>query len=213
MRYERTSIAGLACAVLALLGAGRAAAREGSPSIVGRWQLNEKESEDPQAKFRPLRPGEDPRRPGAEPEEATPRAGEGRGRRPRDEGRSPGKPAANDPDAKLQAPPGLAEFLEPPRTLTITGNEAELALDDGKATLLRLQIDGVERKEGPVAQAARWEGSALVVEKRNEHGARLTTRYSLMPGQRKLEVYSRLAGTEGRTVTLRRVYDGAEATP
>jgi len=198
--------------VLAFLAGGRLAARESPPGLVGRWQLNEKESEDPQAKFRPLRPGEDPRQAGTGSQEGTARGGEGRGRRPRDEARRPGTPGASDPAAKLDAPPGLSEFLDPPHTLTITGNEAELTLDDGKGTL-RLPIDGVERKEGPVAHAARWEGSSLVVDKKNEHGARLTTRYSLMPGQRKLEVYSRLAGKEGRAVTLRRVYDGTEATP
>lgn len=202
------TIGWLVSAVLALLAGRQLAAREGSPGLVGRWQLNEKESEDPQAKFRPLRPGEDPRQAAAGSQEGTPRGGEGRGRRPRDEARRP-----SDPAAKLEAPPGLSEFLEPPRTLTITGNEAELVLDDGKGTPLRLPIDGVERKEGPVAHAARWEGSSLVVDKKNEHGARLTSRYSLMPGQKKLEVYSRLAGKEGRAVTLRRVYDGTEATP
>lgn len=213
MRTGPTKVTWLVGAVLVLLAGRPLAAREGSPGLVGRWQLNEKESEDPQAKFRPLRPGEDPRQAGAESQEGTARGGEGRGRRPRDEARRPGTPGASDPAAKLDAPPGLTEFLEPPRTLTITGTEAELVLDDGKGTPLRLTIDGVEKKEGPVAYTARWEGSSLVVDKKNEHGARLTTRYSLMPGQKKLEVYARLAGKEGRAVTLRRVYDGTEATP
>ena len=113
---------------------------------------------------------------------------------------------------KLEAPPGLGEFLEPPKTLTITGNDSELTLDDGKGKLEHLQIDGVERREGPLRKAAKWEGSSLVIEKRNEAGARLTTRYSLMPGQRKLEVYSRLAGQDQRAATLRRTYDGTEPT-
>lgn len=195
----------LACAGLALLGANRLAARDSAPGLLGRWQLNVKESEDPQAKFRPMGYGE-----GAPQGEGP--AGERRPgqRRPTGEGGRPPRPGAVPP--KLEAPPGLGEFIEPPKTLTITGNESELTLDDGKGTLERLQVDGVERREGPLLKAAKWEGSTLVVEKRNDAGARLTTRYSLMLGQRKLEVYARLAGQDRRAVTLRRTYDGTEPT-
>ena len=212
MWNKRLSILWLACAGLVVLGASGLAAREGSPGVVGRWQLNEKESEDPHAKFRPLGPGEDPRQGGSAPQgEGAPRGGRGRGGRPGGEGRPPGRPGTAAA-AKLEAPPGLGEFLEPPKTLTITGSESELTLDDGKGTLERLPVDGVERRGGQLRRAARWEGTTLVVETRNEPGARLTTRYSLMPGQRKLEVYARLVGQDRRAVTLRRVYDGTETT-
>jgi hypothetical protein len=74
---------------------------------------------------------------------------------------------------------------------------------------VRLPLEGVERPDGPVTRLARREGAAVVVETKNAPGARLTTRYNLMAGQRRLEVYSRLAGKDGRAVTLRRVYDEA----
>jgi len=203
----------VAWVVAPLLLAGTLAAADGSPKLVGRWQLNEKESEDPHAKFRPLRPGEDPKRPGEGMPDGSAPSADGRGRRPRGQGPAAGRPGPGAPDARLEAPPGLAEFIEPPRALTITGDEAELTFDDGKGTLQRLPIDGSTRKDASIAWSARWEGDSLVVEKKNEHGARLTTRYSLMAGQKKLEVYSRLAGKDGRAVTLRRVYDATEATP
>lgn len=206
MKVVRRPKTWLACAVLVC--AGTLAAREGAPGLVGRWQLNEKESEDPHKKFRPLAPGEDPRD-AVQGEERS----SGRTRPGQRPGRPPARPPEGAAQPKLEAPPGLTEFLEAPRTLAIAAVETELTLDDGGAAPLRLRLDGIERKEGSLSITARSEGGALVVEKRNEAGARLTTRYSLMAGERKLEVYSRLAGKEGRAVTLRRVYYGTETTP
>ncbi len=196
MWRSRTTALFLAVAALAV---GLAAfPAETGPALVGRWQLNEKESEDPQAKFRPLAPGEDPRQRDRE-DQGRP---DGARERPRRPGPSPSP-------GKLEAPPGLGEFIDPPRTLTITGNDTELTLDDGRGVLVRLSLDGSERPDGPLTRQARREGNSVVVDTKNSAGARLTTRYNLMAGQRKLEVYSRLAGKDGRAVTLRRVYDEA----
>ena len=198
MRFRRSSLAAASAALLA--AATGLAAADAPQALAGRWQLNDKESENPQSKFRPLRPGEDPNRPNDE--NASPQP-DRRGSRPRPERQRP--PEAQ---AKLEAPPGLLEFLEPPRTLLISSNATEVTLDDGKSPLT-LTLDGAEHKQGALVASARFEGESLVVEKKNEHGARLTTRYTPLAGQKKIEVYERLAGTQGRAVTLRRVYDAA----
>ena len=196
MRLRAWSLAGAGCL---LLPAAFAVADDAPPALVGRWQLNDKESESPQAKFRALRPGEDPNKPDAE-------ADAGRQSDPRARQRASQR-KTGEPPAKLEAPPGLAEFLEAPRTLVIATATNEVTLGDDKGAELRLALDGAERKDGSLVTSARLEGQSLVIEKKNEAGARLTTRLSLMPGGKKLEVYQRLAGTQGRAVTLRRVYD------
>jgi hypothetical protein len=185
---------------LAAAGLAPLATSESAPAVVGRWQLNEKESEDAAAKFRPLRPGEDPRQRDRE-EERDPRDPRSQRARPR--------PTPSPSPGKLEAPPGLTDFLEPPRTLTIAIEGGDAVLDDGRGNVRRLPLDGVARPDGELTRAARREGASLVLETRNAFGALLATRFNVMAGTRKLEAYSRLAGKDGRAVTLRRVYDEA----
>jgi hypothetical protein len=186
-----------------------------APDLSGRWQLNEKESEDPKAKFRPREPSERPGQRDREPdEEAARRRAEEAQRRRR----------GNVEPPKLEAPAGLGEFLEPPRTLTIAKRDGDLTIDSGSGRVFRLSANGAERKEAaadqkegtaepkatPVSISSRWDGPSLVVTKTNAEGARLMTRYNLLAGGKKLEVYARMSGTDGHAVTLRRVYDRAE---
>jgi hypothetical protein len=202
MRLRRSALAGASAALLAAATALPAA--DLPQALVGRWQLNDKESEDPQAKFRPLRPGEDPNRP--DTNDTASRQGDRRGARP-----ARARERTADAPAKLESPPGLLEFLEAPRTLVISSSETQVTVDDGKSPLT-LTLGAAESKQGALVVSARSEGQSLIVEKKNEHGARLTIRVSPLPDQKKIEVYERLAGTQGRAVTLRRVYDAAETT-
>jgi hypothetical protein len=110
----------------------------------------------------------------------------------------------------------MHEFFEPAQSLTITGNDAELTLDDGAGGLTRLHLDGkpYKREGGAVETRAEWKESALVVESKSERGTKLTSTYRLLPQARKLELVSRLEGRR-EPIVVRRVYDSApaEASP
>jgi hypothetical protein len=171
------------------------------PQLVGTWRLDDSESEQPSRKLRPLKPGEVPERLPDGPDQDAPSTAEAlRGRKNRG-----GVPS------ELEAPVGLGEFLDAPRTLTIGGTETVIVIADERGNRLQLPLDGSVHRDGPVWCSGAWEGQSLVIEKRDEAGVTLTHRYNLFTTPpRRLEVYSRLAGNDGRAVTLRRVYAAVE---
>lgn len=184
----------IAWAGIAGLWVASVRAQERPPDLTGRWQLNEKDSEDARAKF--IWDGSPP--PGQRPA-------------PRGE-RRPGIPQRPErTNVSGSIPPAFRDFLEPAKTLVITGTVTELTFDEGRGVLVRLPLDGSEQKQDTLSRIARWDGSSLVVEAKAEGGGRLITRYNLMPGTRKLEVYSRLSDRQGGAITLRRVYDAETA--
>jgi VWFA-related protein len=184
---------------------------EAPPDLTGRWQLNEKESEDARAKFAwagggaPRRPSERPAYPGER------RPGE-RGPGGRNQGDWDVPPTTPRTSVAGSLPPEFGDFLEPAKALVITGTSSELTFDEGRGRLVRLPIDGTPQKQEQLTRVAHWDGETLVVENRVESSGKLTIRYSLMPGTRRLEVYSRLAASQGGAITVRRVYDAAEAS-
>jgi len=101
----------------------------------------------------------------------------------------------------------MHDFFEPAQSLTITGNESEVTLDDGNGALQRLVVDGKShsREGGGGETTARWKGAVLEVETKSERGS-LTTTYTPDPAAHRLEVVARLAG-RGEPVSVRRVYD------
>jgi hypothetical protein len=170
------------------------------PDLVGTWQMDEGQSEQPSRKLRALEPGEMSGRQPEESEGVAP-GGEAPPAEARQRGRLP---------SELQAPVGLGEFLEAPRTLSIGGTAAVVVFEDERGGRLELPLDGRVYREGALSCSGRWVGDSLVVEKTNETGITLTHRYNLLEGSpRRLEVYSRLAGKDERAVTLRRVYEAA----
>jgi hypothetical protein len=197
----------LKSAAVAVLWSAVLPAGGARPDFTGRWQLNVKESEDAHAKMiwadgsRSPRPRESP---------GGPRPSPGYGNRP-----PRGGPSGGGPQAIIEGslPPGLRDFLEPAATLTIAGTETELTLSGDSGSTVRLVPDGREVKDGALLRVAKWEGPSLVVDSRADTGERLLTRYNMMPGTRKIEVYSMLSDKNRHTVTLRRVYDAVEPSP
>ena len=124
-------------------------------------------------------------------------------------------PGPEDDRSRIEGslPPPLRGFLDAAPNLAIAGNESELTIDDGRGLTVKLVLDGSVQKDAAVSRVAKWDGPSLVVESRVEGGTQLLTRYNLMPGARRIEVYSMLSDSQHRTVTVRRVYDTVEPSP
>jgi len=190
-------------AAVASIGTGGEEPRGRRPDLNGRWSLNAEESEDPRAKFT----WSDRSEPAGGPLEVQGRpAGRGRPKA--------GPPEAEEMWARIEGsvPPAFREFLDPPSAIAITAGPATVTIDDGRGAAFRLVPDGSAQREGSVARVTRWEGPSLVVDSRIPDGTRLMTRYDLMPGGRRIEVFSMLTDPRRHTVTLRRVYDAAESS-
>jgi len=106
----------------------------------------------------------------------------------------------------------MAALLDAPESLTITGDAAELSLDDGQGYVIRLHLDNrfYEREGGALQSRAQMKDGALVVESKTERGAKATTTYRLLPEGTALEVVTVLEGGRfGEPISVRRVYDAA----
>ena len=107
----------------------------------------------------------------------------------------------------------MAGLLDAPESLTITGDAAELSLDDGEGYVVRLHLDNrfYAREGGALQTRAQLKDGALVVESKSERGPKATTTYRLLPEGRALEVVTILeGGRAGEPVSVRRVYDAAQ---
>jgi hypothetical protein len=103
----------------------------------------------------------------------------------------------------------MSGFFEPPETLAIDGNGAEIAVNDGERIVI-LHPDGrkVKSDDGRTETTAQWRGEELIVESRTDRG-KVTTAYMAVPDKHQLDVTSRFEGRMGEPVTARRVYDAA----
>lgn len=193
----------------------RQAESSSAAAFVGGWQLDNERSEDAREKLRAAMEkarAEGRGRPsgGGPPGGGMPGGGT-RGGPPGGTGggRQPGGP----PGGVRGSGPGATDaLLDAPQSLTITGDTAELVLDDGEGYLVRLHLDNryYEREGGALQSRARVEDGALVVESKTERGPKAKTTYRLLPGARELEVVTLLEGGPfGEGVSVRRVYVAA----
>lgn len=204
MRESRVRLVWLAIAAASL--ARPLPAEEPRLGVIGQWWLSGKESEDPELKFTV-----------APADQASPGPFGGQQADPWG-GRSSGSPRPSPPPAPEAAraslrnavPAEFHEFLDTPKSFTIAAEGDRLTYDRGSGAVLELVAGGAPAKDGVLSRTARWEGQILVVETWNDKGVRLITRFNLMPGERKLEVYSRLSDSRGRALTLRRVFAASE---
>jgi hypothetical protein len=155
------------------------------PNLSGRWTYSVEKSEDAQAKVRQ-----------AVQQHRTVSGPVGPSSHHRNAG----------PIAPSSAPPIPSVFetlTEPPRKLTITETEAEVAIIDSDGRLRQLKADGTPSREGNQDVKASWRNDSFVVESRE--GGNLTTEvFSLEPGVLTVQVTA--ASPTLGSVSVKRVY-------
>jgi hypothetical protein len=222
MHKGMTALCVMASGAVALaltLPAGVARSEElARPKLTGRWQLNKELSEDARAKLAEAR--ERGGRPGGGGMGGRPGGGGMGGGWPGGMGGRPGGGMGGGRPGGMgggQGPEGpgamrMRALLDPPQTLIITGNDAELTLDGGDGVLVRLNIDGRRYKPegGSIETKAQWKGAELLVEtKATEGNGKTTTAYSLDAKAGRLQIVTRVEGPMGDPISVKRVYDPA----
>jgi hypothetical protein len=105
--------------------------------------------------------------------------------------------------------------MEAANELVITPTATEVVVMEKDGRMRVFHPDGQSRKSesGESEVKARWEAnpSRLVVETKSERGPRVTETYEAAADKTKMTIVMRLEGGQMGTVTLKRVYDPAEA--
>ncbi len=187
-----------------------------TPRLAGRWKLNPELSEDARAKMREAReawPGDGSGggRGGASGagggERGWGRGGHGGGGMGR--GRGAGRSGANGGDPQV----AMREVFEAPAEFTITPTASEVVILEKDGRLRALHADGKKYKaEGGTGEVeTRWDGRQLVVDTKSERGAHVTETFDAAPDGSRLTVTLKVDGSRRPSVTVKRVYDPAEA--
>jgi hypothetical protein len=166
--------------------------------LSGHWRFNPDKSEDARQKMHEAMQGRGGRGgfPGG--------GGRGRVRFPGAGGRTGGDPRE-----------GMRAMMEAPPSLQVTQTPSEITVleEDGRLRALHPDGKGYKAEGGASEVKTRWEGAKLVVESRDERGARVTETFSTSADRKQLEVILKLEPARLPAITVRRVYDSAEKTP
>jgi hypothetical protein len=193
-----------------------------APSLAGKWTLNKEQSEDARQKMRDSGGGGGGRSGGGFGGRGGGMGGRGGfggrggggfgGRGGGGGGGNGGQGGSGDADNASRGG-SMRSFFEPPDTLSITQTAEEIAVDDGQR-VLHLHPDGkkIKAENGGAETTTKWRGNELVVETKTERGTKIDSAYMSVPDKHQLYVTSTLEGRSG-PVTVRRVYDAAEAAP
>ena len=179
-------------------------------ALAGRWKLNAELSEDAQAKL--AKAGES--RKDSQPKQEAPaadaeRQGSGRGGGGhRGAGGGGGHGSVPAPDDDPRGP----QKTDQPQSLTITQTELEVVIEEKPGQGRSLYPNGKTYKadEGASEVRTAWKEGALVSEKKNVRGWRLTETWRLDPDGKRLLVEQHLEGGSRPRVSIKRVYDRVE---
>lgn len=165
----------------------------GVPNLSGRWRLNKQLSDDEAAKLAGS---------GGTADKQTPARAEGT-----HEATAP--PAADRPAAADSDPRGGEGKAAPMEDITVTQSAVEVAVADKAGHTRSFYPNGRTYKadEGASTVKTAWKDGALVFEKKNARGWKLTETVRLTPDGAQLRYDSRFEGGGRPTVVIKRVYD------
>ena len=109
----------------------------------------------------------------------------------------------------------LRQIFEAPVELAITPREAEIVIleKDGRLRTLHPDSKAYKTEGGRAEQKTLWEGGKLIVDTKNAMGPRITETFGVTSDRTRMTMTVRLDGAAGPTLTFKRVYEPAEATP
>jgi len=188
-----------------------------TPSLAGRWKLNPELSEDARAKMREAmeaRRGDGSGRGNSGGSgsggggRGWGRGGHGGGGMGGGRGASRSGTSGGDPQSAMR------EVFEAPAEFTITPTAAEVVILEKDGRLRTLHADGKKyRAEGGAAEVeTRWDGGQLVVDTKSDRGPRITETFDAAPDRTRLTGTLKVDASRGPSVTVKRVYDPAEAS-
>ncbi|HXY39316.1 MAG TPA: hypothetical protein VEQ10_06580 [Vicinamibacteria bacterium] len=175
------------------------------PNFSGHWRLNRQLSDDEAAKLaaaagKPQKQSQS----APEPDREGGAGGRGRGR---------GGAAAPNPavPAVDDDPRGVQKKPEAMADITVTQSDVEVAVVDKTGVTRNYYPNGKVYKadEGASNVKSLWKDGALVFEKKNLHGWRLSETWQLSPDGKQLRFDSHFEGGGRPTIVVKRVYDRA----
>lgn len=174
------------------------------PDYSGVWRINRDLSDDPAQAWRDAR-GSSSNRSGGW------RGGGGGGR---GHGRRSGGGDSDGQGSQSGQAPALAAL----DTLAIRHHEPQITIADGSGHEHHLTTDGKAAEEerssgGTTKVSASWKEGHLEVVTVPEHGPKWTETYSVTADHTQLTVTTKVEGSRGSPVTIRRVYDAVPAEP
>jgi hypothetical protein len=132
------------------------------------------------------------------------------------------KPAQSGESRKNREPSNAAPEDDPrggqktaqPVSLTITQTEAEVVVEEKPGSTRSVYPNGKTYKadEGASDVRTTWKDGALVTEKKNVQGWRMTETWRLSPDGKRLQMDLRVEGGKRPRMSIKRVYDRVEPT-
>lgn len=188
--------------------------------LIGRWKLNQEESENAREKMRESMQKSGGRRPGGGGGgwgggmAGGMAGGGGRGGGGWGGGRGPGGgPGGGNPEGAGNPRAAIWTLLAAPVEIDVTQLEPEVVLAEPGGQIRKLHPDGKKHKlEATEAEVkTRWDGPKLLTETTTERGGKLIESWNVDPEKRRLIVMLKMERPwGGEPVTVRRIYDPLE---
>jgi hypothetical protein len=171
------------------------------PDYSGVWRINRDLSDDPAQAMRDFRGS------------SSGRSGGWHGR-----GGGHGRRSGGDDSSGTDQGGGERPALAALDTLAIRHKDPEFVIADGSGRERRLTTDGKKIEEershgGTTKISANWKEGHLVIVTAPEQGPKWTETYSITADRTQLTVTTKIEGSHGSAVTIRRVYDAMAEKP